>query len=404
MAESSKEERDELLERGVPSSEAAATASTSVSDSASSKAAGDGHVALDADYFRRVAPPLIVWLLFSVGQILFNKYLYTGPFKHPLTLTAVHMTFMTLCTQVMARTGHLTLPALGWDFYLRAIAPLALMFAASLAFSNLAQMILTVSFIQMVKAVTPLMTLAVCIAFGTERFHWSLLFITTLMTCGVGVASLGELEFNALGLLLQLSALTVESVRLVAIQRVVQKHLPKPTNPLLILALFAPLCAALLVPAALWLERGAWAQLSSPASGIPVFFNSLSALGLNFSVVWLVSQESGPLTLSASGRGGCWGGGWWGWGWAVGVGLYTLRHASPARCPLAPRTAPLTPHFPTPRSTCWHRQRRGPHRVLNFYFWQPCDPASSRRVCVWGSTRCAAPSGSRSTLCLSCSR
>lgn len=111
------------------------------------------------------------------------------------------------------------------------------------------------------------MTLAVCVTAGTERFAHSLVAITCLMTFGVGIASFGELGFDAIGFALQLVALTVESVRVVVIQHVVQQHLPRPANPLVALALFAPPCAALLAPAAFVLEPGAWALLALCVSG-----------------------------------------------------------------------------------------------------------------------------------------
>jgi hypothetical protein len=252
-------------------------------------------------YLAQVGPALGTWLSFSIGLILFNKYLYMHAFKHPITLTAVHMVFMTAVTQALAAAGRLPVPRLGWAFYGRWILPIAGLFAIALASSNVAAQRLPVSFIQMIKAVTPLMTLAVCVVAGTERFAWALVAITATMTFGVGVASLGELGFDALGFALQVVALTAESVRVVVIQRVVQVHLPRPTNPLVSLALFAPPCAAILVPAAAMLEPGAWATLALPSVGPVVLANAIAALGLNFAVVWMVSHESGPLTLTLAG-------------------------------------------------------------------------------------------------------
>ena len=232
----------------------------------------------------------------------FNKFLYIGPFRFPLTLTAVHMLFATVGTQALMRAGRLVVPQLGWPFYARNIVPLGLMFAGSLSTSNLAAMRLSVSFIQMIKAVTPMTTLAVAVSYGTEKPYRSLLVITTMMTLGVGLASLGEIEFDLLGMLLQLAALTIESVRLVAIQRMVQQHLPRG-NPLASLALFAPVCFLFLLPVALLFEPLALGTLwASPrAVGVPVLFSALLAFGLNAAVVLLVSHESGPLTLTLAG-------------------------------------------------------------------------------------------------------
>jgi hypothetical protein len=56
-----------------------------------------------------------------------------------------------------------------------------------------------------------------------------------------------------------------------------------------------------LAPAALALEPGALAALAAPRVAALVAGNCVAALALNFSVVWLVSQESGPLTLTLAG-------------------------------------------------------------------------------------------------------
>ena len=280
----------------IDSSTSPATITTSTTEK--------GAVLLDAAYFVRIAPPLAMWLSLSMGLILFNKFLYTTIFRHPLTLTAVHMIFMTFVTQALSLSGNLTIPQLGWSFYIRAILPLSGAFAVSLACSNIAAQRLSVSFIQMIKAVTPLMTLAVCVFAGTEKFNWTLVFITIAMFIGVGAASIGEIEFDTIGFSLQLIALTVESVRVVAIQQIVQKHLPKPSNPLTALSLFAPPCAALLLPASLYFESGALATLALHSVGPYVFANAVCALFLNFAFIWLASQESGPLTLTVRERSG----------------------------------------------------------------------------------------------------
>lgn len=277
---------------------------TVASDSSSTTLEKSPDVLLDSAYFVRIAPPLAMWMSLSITLILFNKFLYISVFRHPLSLTAVHMIFMTCVTQVLSLSGKLNIPQLGWRFYTTSILPLSVTFAISLASSNIAAQRLSVSFIQMIKAVTPLMTLAVCVFAGTERFNWTLVFITIAMTIGVGAASIGEIEFDTIGFTLQLIALTVESIRLVATQLVVQKHLPKPSNPLVALSLFAPPCAAILLPASLYFESGALAKLALHSVGPYVFANAVCALFLNFAFIWLASQESGPLTLTVRRRRG----------------------------------------------------------------------------------------------------
>jgi hypothetical protein len=274
------------------------TTSTTIPSSTSGLTSHDGII--DSAYMRKVLPVLSLWLSMSMVVILFNKFLFMGPFKHPLTLCTIHMCFISCATQILSKIGYLTIPQIGWTFYAKNIIPLGAMYALSLSCSNYAAMRLTVSFIQMIKAVTPMMTLAVSVAYGTEKPYFSLQMITIMMTFGVGIASYGEIEFDMLGMFLQLTALTVESIRLVAMQKMNAVHLPK-SNPLILLSLFAPVCFLFLFPIALFLEQGALAKLVIPATGFTVALNTLTAFGLNFAVVLMISQESGALTLTLAG-------------------------------------------------------------------------------------------------------
>jgi hypothetical protein len=235
----------------------------------------------------------------SCSVILFNKFLYMGTFKHPLTLTAVHMGFASCATLALRASGKLMVPTLGWSFYVRNVLPIGVLFAVSLGTSNLAAMRLSVSFIQMVKALTPMLTLAISVAMGMERATPSLWAIVSLMCLGVGIASYGEIEFDALGLGLQLASITAEAARLVVTQALLQAHLPK-SNPLVSISLFAPASFIFLLPVALLNEPTAFSALSELSVGGVVGLNTLTAFTLNIAVVILVSQTSG-LTLTLAG-------------------------------------------------------------------------------------------------------
>jgi hypothetical protein len=111
------------------------------------------------------------WITMSCAVILFNKYLYMTTFKFPLTLTAIHMCFATVATTVLKLVGYVVVPPSvqqGWRFWMRNVLPIGLLFALSLGTSNLAAMRLTVSFVQMVKALTPMLALAFAVAMRME--------------------------------------------------------------------------------------------------------------------------------------------------------------------------------------------------------------------------------------------
>jgi hypothetical protein len=97
-----------------------------------------------------------IWIAMSSAVILFNKWiLYTMKFEFPILLTAWHLTFGTLMTQILARTttlidGRKKVKMTG-RVYLRAIVPIGFFFSLSLICGNVSYLYLSVSFIQMLK-------------------------------------------------------------------------------------------------------------------------------------------------------------------------------------------------------------------------------------------------------------
>ena len=256
----------------------------------------------DAAYVARVLPALLFWLVMSMTVILFNKFMFTHVFPFPATLTCVHMLFSSLATLALRAGGALAIPEMGWGGWARAVLPIALMYSLALVSSNMAANILTVSFVQMLKACTPMVVLGVAAMQGTERATFNICVIVALMTAGVAIASIGELHFNVVGMLLQVFAFTIEAFRLQAVQFLMQKTLPKGSSPFVALGLFAPVCFAFLLPWSVYKEPKALALMlsSSRVQGF-LCLNALSAIGLNAGVVWLVSFDSGPLTLTLVG-------------------------------------------------------------------------------------------------------
>lgn len=262
--------------------------------------ASSAPISKEGNSYATALPAISFWIFMSCSVILFNKALYVGPFPHPLTLTMIHMTFATVATTVLRLTGRLHVPQLGWEFWTRNVLPIGVLYAGSLGFSNIAAIHLSVSFIQMVKAITPFITLAISIAMRMEEPSRALAVVVTLMCVGVGIASYGEILFDSWGLTAQLISITTEAARLVVTQKLVQAQLPKGASPLVSVSLFAPASLAFLAPIALYKEPGALTKLLSAGTGLTVLANTGTAFMLNVAVVILVQQTSG-LTLTLAG-------------------------------------------------------------------------------------------------------
>lgn len=95
---------------------------------------------------------IIVWMSISISLIMYNKWLlsYKG-YSFPLAMTMTHQAFTATLAHVTCRLGYQTPPALTLTQIQQRILPIALLFATSIALSNLAVSYLTVPFMQMLK-------------------------------------------------------------------------------------------------------------------------------------------------------------------------------------------------------------------------------------------------------------
>ncbi len=144
-------------------------------------------------------------------QILFNKLLLTTWFRYPFFLTTWHCVLGTIFTQILARTTKL-LPSVeegkvSINDYIRKILPVSFLFAYGLVAGNVAYSYISLSYIQMVKAITPVPLLLLSFAFGREKPSVAQLLIVVVVSAGVMMSSIGELKFSWIGFLIQVSLL-----------------------------------------------------------------------------------------------------------------------------------------------------------------------------------------------------
>ncbi|KAF5834059.1 hypothetical protein DUNSADRAFT_9409 [Dunaliella salina] len=130
---------------------------------------------------------------------------------------------------------------MGFSFYFTNVVPIAGLFSGTLWLGNAAYMYLSVSFIQMLKAVMPIVVYAVGVLMSTEKFTLGVSLNMVVVVTGVLIASHGELLFSAIGVVLQCSSIVTESFRLVLIQILLQRRGIK-LNPITTLFYVSPAC------------------------------------------------------------------------------------------------------------------------------------------------------------------
>ncbi|TVU45501.1 hypothetical protein EJB05_04990, partial [Eragrostis curvula] len=249
-------------------------------------------------YFDWAWAYLLVW-------VLSPKYF---KFPFPITLTMIHMAFSGIVTFFLVRVFKVVTPVkMTFHIYATCVIPISAFFASSLWFGNTAYLYISVAFIQMLKALMPVATFIMAVICGTDKLRWDLFLNMVLVSVGVVVSSYGEIHFNVIGTLYQVTGIFAEALRLVLTQVLLQKK-GLTLNPITSLYYIAPcryqkfyliFFIFLFIP---------WYLLEKPEMDVAqiqfnysiFFLNALSAFALNISI-FLVIGRTGAVTIRVAG-------------------------------------------------------------------------------------------------------
>ena len=245
-----------------------------------------------------------LWIFLSFTVIIFNKYildkkLYGWPF--PISLTMIHMAFCSVLAFILIRVFKIV-DAIGMtrEQYLSSVVPIGALYAVSLWLSNSAYIYLSVSFIQMLKALMPVAVYSIGVFFKKEKFHSNTMVNMVGISLGVAVAAYGEAMFNGWGVVLQLGAVAFEATRLVLIQILLTSK-GISLNPITSLYYVAPCCFVFLSIPWVFVEYPTLIRESSFVFDYVVFgTNSVCAFALNLAVFLLIGKTS-ALTMNVAG-------------------------------------------------------------------------------------------------------
>ena len=245
------------------------------------------------------------WIFLSSTIILFNKYLLSSAkFHFPLTLVSLHMAFITVAAAAWRGFGWIEIPQdISWHDVTTRFLPVALLFALSLCLGNMAYLYISVAFVQMLKASTPVAVLLASFAFGLETPRAELGGCIFLIATGVAVSCYGQIQFDLIGFSVQMAAVGCEALRLCLVSIALTSKGFK-LSPIAFLYFVAPLCWLAILPAWLWLEADAvchhdFAPIRRVGLSI-LFANASVAFLLNLATMALIKHTS-PLTLNVSG-------------------------------------------------------------------------------------------------------
>lgn len=245
-----------------------------------------------------------IWIFLSFTVIVYNKYIldkkmYNWPF--PISLTMIHMSFCATLALLLVRVFRLVEPvSMSRDVYLSSVVPIGALYSLSLWLSNSAYIYLSVSFIQMLKALMPVAVYSIGVLLRKESYKNDTMFNMLSISLGVGVAAYGEARFDAWGVLLQLGAVAFEATRLVMIQILLTSK-GISLNPITSLYYVAPCCLVFLSIPWIFVEYPVLRDTSSFHFDFVIFgTNSFCAFALNLAVFLLVGKTS-ALTMNVAG-------------------------------------------------------------------------------------------------------
>ncbi|KAK7283078.1 hypothetical protein RIF29_12336 [Crotalaria pallida] len=245
-----------------------------------------------------------IWIFLSFTVIVYNKYIldkkmYNWPF--PISLTMIHMSFCASLAFLLIRVFRLVDPvSISRDLYLSSVLPIGALYSLSLWLSNSAYIYLSVSFIQMLKALMPVAVYSIGVMLKKDHYKNDTMLNMLSISLGVAVAAYGEARFDTWGVLLQLGAVAFEATRLVMIQILLTSK-GISLNPITSLYYVAPCCLLFLSVPWLFVEYPVLKEVSSFRFDFVIFgTNSLCAFALNLAVFLLVGKTS-ALTMNVAG-------------------------------------------------------------------------------------------------------
>ncbi|KAL2244355.1 probable sugar phosphate/phosphate translocator At1g48230 isoform X1 [Sesamum indicum] len=246
---------------------------------------------------------LLIYITLSSGVILYNKWVLSPKyfnFPFPITLTMIHMGFSGAVAFFLIRVFKVVTPVkMTFRVYATCVIPISAFFASSLWFGNTAYLHISVAFIQMLKALMPVATFVVAVLWGTDKLRWDVFLNMVLVSVGVVISSYGEIHFNVIGTVYQVTGMFAEALRLVLTQVLLQKK-GLTLNPITSLYYIAPCSFVFLFVPWYFLEKPGM-EVSQIQFNFWIFFsNAICALLLNFSI-FLVIGRTGAVTVRVAG-------------------------------------------------------------------------------------------------------
>lgn len=244
---------------------------------------------------------LILYFCFNLGLTLFNKAVLQRGFPFPWTLTACQMLAGTIGSSI-ALQQKLFVQANLNSRESAVMVAFSVLYTINIAVSNLSLHLVTIPFHQVVRAMTPLFTIALSTVIFHKRYSRNTYLALLPVIIGVIFATYGDYYFTPWGLVLTLFGTLLAALKTIVTNRIQVGRLK--LDPLDLLIRMSPLAFVQCVFCAWYsgeLERVRiyGATEMTPHKAAALFINGCIAFGLNV-VSFTANKKTSPLTMTVA--------------------------------------------------------------------------------------------------------
>lgn len=228
-------------------------------------------------------------------------------YKFPLTITAIHMLFSWVLCWMYLRLTKGAPKARDVSWHLHKAVPLALCFACSVTFGNVALMYIYPSLSQMLSATGPIITVLMAVSLKGARYNnWT--WVSMLIICGgLMLCSMLEINFHLLGAICIFAATTLRSLKSI-IQCDLMADPADKLDAVSLLYYMAPHAGGMLIVVSLATEglRPFTIFVTGSPTGTPYVIMLLILGGTNACLLnianFVVTSYTSPVTLQVLGN------------------------------------------------------------------------------------------------------
>jgi drug/metabolite transporter (DMT)-like permease len=249
---------------------------------------------------------VIAWAIASSSLIFLNKYLMSSAgFHYPMILCSMGVLASWAISVLMIKTGFAEFTQrqkITVRWYLINVMPIGLFAAMSLGFGNYVYLYLSVSFIQMLKACVPAVTLFVMFIAGLEKLDQRVLLGVVVLTVGTTMSAYGEIDFKWVGVVMMVTSEFCEAIRMAVLQYLLGNLRFELVEGLY---LFAPASLFCLLLGIMWLEFPTFMRENGMLKILenPALYFTAAMLGfcVNYLTLGVIKSTSG-LTFKVLGQ------------------------------------------------------------------------------------------------------